>query len=215
MGRTLLIIVTVFIFLAVSLVVFNMPAGQGVVQGPAQSTDSEGSQIANSEGPQTAGTDELQSTGADFGLISFKTQDIYGGEYTQDIFKDYSLTLVNVWGTYCGPCLDEMPALGELYDEYAPQRVNIVGIVIDVQDENLQVDEGQLALAQEIAEKTGADYTHLLISEEMIDMLNNFSTIPTSFFVDSDGNIVSEFYIGSKSKEEWTDLIETNLKNLE
>lgn len=125
------------------------------------------------------------------------------------------MTLVNVWGTYCGPCLDEMPGLGELHEEYEPKGVNIIGIVIDVQDERLQVNEEQQALAQEIAEKTGADYTHLIISEEMIDpVLSKFNAIPASFFVDSDGNIVSEFYIGSKSKEDWADIVETNLANL-
>lgn len=148
------------------------------------------------------------------GLISFQTHDIYGEEVNQDIFRDYSLTLVNVWGTFCGPCLDEMPSLGELQKEYVSKGVNIVGIVVDVQDEDMNVIEDQQELAKEIASGTGADYTHLLISEEMIDsVLNQFDAIPASFFVDSDGNIVSEFYIGSREKEDWVTIIEENIQN--
>jgi len=146
------------------------------------------------------------------GLVNFQTQDIYGETKNQDIFKDYSLTLVNVWGTFCGPCLEEMPYLGELQKEYAPKGVNIVGIVVDVQDENLDVIDDQIKLARQIASDTGADYTHLIVSEDLNDaVLNQFDAIPTSFFVDSDGNIVSEFYVGSRSKEDWIDIIEENL----
>lgn len=159
--------------------------------------------------------DKTQNTSAT-GLTSFQTKDIYGQDKNQDIFKDYSLTLVNVWGTFCGPCLEEMPYLGELQKEYEPKGVNVVGIVVDVQDDGLQPVDDQIKLAKEIAKSTGAGYTHLLMSQEMMDsVLNQFDAIPANFFVDSDGNIVSEFYIGSRSKADWIDLIEENIKNNE
>lgn len=148
------------------------------------------------------------------GLTSFRTKDIYGTEWDQSIFQDYSLTMVNVWGTFCGPCIDEMPSLGELQNEYESKGVNIVGIVVDVQDDNLELIDEQISLAKEIAEGTGADYTHLIVTEEMIDsVLNQFDAIPASFFVDSDGNIVSEFYIGSREKADWAGIIESFLVN--
>jgi len=176
-------------------------------------------QPEDQNGTQTEEPDQEQEPSKEdepvsIGLTSFQTQDIYGGEFNQDIFREYSLTLVNVWGTFCGPCLDEMPSLGELQKEYASKGVNIVGIVVDVQDEDMNVMEDQRELAKEIAEGTGADYTHLLISEEIIDsVLNQFDAIPASFFVDSDGNIVSEFYIGSREKEDWVTIIEENIRN--
>jgi len=139
---------------------------------------------------------------------------IYGNPVNQEVFNDYSLTLVNVWGTFCGPCIDEMPDLGELQKEYEPKGVNIVGIVVDVQGEDMEILEDQLELAKQIASGTGAEYTHMLITEEMIDsVLNQFNAIPASFFVDSDGNIVSEFYIGSRKKEDWATIIETTIEN--
>ncbi len=148
------------------------------------------------------------------GLTDFYTTDLDGNEVTPEIFEDYNLTLVNVWGTFCSPCLNEMPDLGELHRKYQGQGLNVIGIVIDVQDENLEPNKDQIQLAKEIVTKTNADYTHLLVSSEMVNsILNQFDAIPASFFVDSKGEIVSEFYIGSKSKEDWIDLIEKNMAN--
>lgn len=149
-------------------------------------------------------------------LTSFQTEDIYGEEKDQSIFKDYTLTMVNIWGTFCPPCLEEMPYLGEIQKEYEPKGVNVVGIVVDVQDAKLEAIEDQIALAKEIAEGTGADYTHLLISEEILEsVVSRFDSIPVTFFVDSDGKIVSEIYIGGREKKDWVDIIEENLKNQE
>jgi len=198
-----------FIILVLSL---TLAAGCGVVN-KAQFEDQNGTQTEDQvQEKEQSKEDEPVS----IGLTSFQTQDIYGEQFNQDIFQDYSLTLVNVWGTFCGPCLDEMPSLGELHKEYVSKGINIVGIVVDVQDEDMNVIEDQRELAKEIASGTGAEYTHLLISEEMIDsVLNQFDAIPASFFVDSDGNIVSEFYIGSREKEDWVTIIEENIKNQE
>lgn len=150
------------------------------------------------------------------GLTSFTTQDIYGAVVTEDTFKDYDLTMVNVWGTFCNPCLEEMPYLGELQKELEPKGINIIGIVVDVQDKNFEVIDSQQDLAREIAEKTGADYQHLLMTQDLVDAkIGEFDAIPASFFVDSKGNIVGESYIGSKSKTEWTEIINDTLESVQ
>jgi thiol-disulfide isomerase/thioredoxin len=181
---------------------------------PSGTQEGDGTQIGDV--PQDQEEQSSDSEPDSIGLISFQTQDIYGAAVNQDIFSGYTLTMVNVWGTFCGPCLEEMPDLGELQKEYEPKGVNIVGIVVDVQDENMEIIEEQRKLAGEIASGTGADYPHLLVSEEMIDaVLNRFDAIPASFFVDSDGNIVSEFYIGGRDKEAWAEIIEAALETVQ
>jgi 3-oxoacyl-[acyl-carrier-protein] synthase II len=42
--------------------------------------------------------------------------------------------MINVWGTYCNPCLNEMPDLGEIATEYDTETFQIIGIVCDVDD---------------------------------------------------------------------------------
>lgn len=146
----------------------------------------------------------------------FNTQDIYGAEINEEIFKDYKLTLVNVWGTFCGPCVEEMPYLAEIQKEYQAKGINIVGIVVDVQDTDLTVDKKQIKTARDIAVATGADYPHLILSPELItERIGEIVAIPASFFVDSEGNFVGEIYTGAKDKEEWITIIESALKNVQ
>lgn len=143
---------------------------------------------------------------------NFKTVTLDGEEVDQDIFSDYDLTMINVWATFCSPCLREMPDLGEIHEEYKEKGVQIVGIVSDVLDSNGNLVQSQLDTAREIVEETGAGYTHLLPNYDlMMAKLKDVSVVPTTFFVDKDGNLVGEDQLGSKSKEDWIKLIDKYL----
>ena len=63
----------------------------------------------------------------------FTLQDLEGNEVTEAILSDCEVTMLNVWGTFCGPCLSEMPELGELNREYqeAGESFQVVGLVMD------------------------------------------------------------------------------------
>ena len=45
--------------------------------------------------------------------IVFKGEDMEGNVVSSSVFSEAKLTMINVWATYCGPCLREMPELGE------------------------------------------------------------------------------------------------------
>lgn len=146
------------------------------------------------------------------GLTSFSTLDINGNSVDQTVFSESEVTMVNIWGTFCSPCLAEMPYLSEIDAEYEDQGFNIVGIVVDVQNGDGSVNLEQVAKAQEIAEDTGASYTHLLPSNNLISgLLAKVQYIPHTVFVDSQGQIISEEFVGSRSKEEWIEIIESML----
>lgn len=142
-------------------------------------------------------------------LQNFTAATLSGEEATQALWAQADLTMVNVWATYCTPCLSEMPDLGALAAEYAEAgEVQIVGIVMDVVNQDLQIDEAQVELAREIVEKTGAAYTHLLPSLDLIlAALLDISAVPTTFFVDRDGNRVGETYLGAKDLDTWRQVI--------
>jgi thiol-disulfide isomerase/thioredoxin len=142
------------------------------------------------------------------GLTSFTTTDLEGNTVTQDIFADYDLTMVNIWATFCSPCINEMPELGELKAEMEDKGVNIVGIVVDVQQSDGSISEDMVATAKDIVEQTGADYTHLLPSDSLNNaLLYGVSAVPTTVFVDSQGNIVGDAYVGSRDKAGWQEII--------
>lgn len=161
---------------------------------------------------ETVAGSESVSSAEDPSFSNFKTVTLDGEEVDQDIFSDYDLTMINVWATFCSPCLREMPDLGEIHEEYKDKGVQIVGIVSDVLDSNGKLVQSQLDTAREIVEETGAGYTHLLPNYDlMMAKLKDVSVVPTTFFVDKDGNLVGEDQLGSKSKEDWIKLIDKYL----
>ncbi len=144
-------------------------------------------------------------------LSSFSTKDIFGIEVDELILEDYDLTMVNVWATFCNPCIREMPDLGELAIEYKEKGVQIIGIVSDVLDSDLTINQSMLSTAKEIVDKTNANYIHLLPSNDLFGLLYQINSVPTTFFVDKDGKQVGSAYLGSKSKADWQYIIDDTL----
>ena len=153
---------------------------------------------------QTAGsTADAGNTDGQTGLFgNFETVTLEGETVTQEIFAEADLNMVNIWGTFCGPCIREMPELGELSDEYADKGVQIMGMLTDVTDPE---DE----TAHLIVDETKADYTHLVLSQDLVDhYLSQVQAVPTTVFVDSEGNQVGEVYTGARSKEDWSAIVD-------
>ena len=137
--------------------------------------------------------------------VSFEAVTIDGETISSDILSNVKLTMVNVWATYCNPCLKEMPALGEIASAYAPEDFQILGIISDV---TITSDEKTLAFAQELITETNASYKHLLLNEDLYyGMLLEVSAVPTTFFINSDKQIV-DTVIGAMEKSDWEAKIE-------
>ncbi len=144
-------------------------------------------------------------------LSDFSAADISGAAIDESILSDYDLTMVNVWATFCSPCIREMPDLGELAEEYKEKGVQIVGLVSDVLNSDRTINQEQVSTAQEIINKTKADYIHILPSNDLFGLLSQISSVPTTFFVDKEGKQVGNAYLGSKSKSDWQAIIDRTL----
>ena len=151
----------------------------------------------------------LQSVG------TFSTQDVYGNDYTQEVFGDYDLTMVKIFTTWCTPCVEEMPDLEKLYQQMQNNGIGVVGVVLDVLDENGDVLQADLERAQTLVERTAVTYPILLPdSSYMNGRLTGITGFPETFFVDKDGNIVGETYSGSGDLDYWLSVVEKELANL-
>lgn len=141
----------------------------------------------------------------------FTTMDLDGNEVTQEIFGDKKLTMVNVWGTFCSPCIQEMPALGELAEEYK-EDMQILGVISDVVQTEEVTSDAALEEAKRIIDITKADYTHVVTSQDLLEeFVSGISAVPTTFFVDQEGNIMGVGVSGARSKEKWQEIIEALL----
>lgn len=133
--------------------------------------------------------------------IDFTGTDIEGNTVTSAVFSQSKLTMVNVWATYCNPCLSEMPELGELAHEFEPEEFQIIGIISDV------VEGSGQEQAEELIEQTQADYMHLMINESIYNaLLTDVAAVPTTFFIDENGNIL-DTVIGAREKAAWEEKI--------
>ena len=120
--------------------------------------------------------------------ITFTGSDLNGNPVTSEIFAENKVTMLNIWGTFCGPCIREMPDLAKLNEENKDKNFEVVGIIIDILDQKGKVDSGIKANAELIIKKTGADYIHIIPSDEMNNgWLKDIQAVPTTIFVDSNG----------------------------
>ncbi len=138
----------------------------------------------------------------------FEAQDLEGNTVTDEIFKDKKVTMVNIWGTFCSPCIKEMPDLQKLHEAYADKGFQVVGVVCDAQYASGEIIESKLDEAKSIMADTGVEYVSILPYEALNNsVLAGSYSIPLTYFVDSDGNILGESYVGSKSYEGWEQII--------
>lgn len=141
-------------------------------------------------------------------FITFKGTDLDGNTVSQEIFSQSKLTMVNVWATYCNPCLSEMPGLGELAEEYNVSEFQIIGIVSDVWEGEDQT------LVESLIQETRADYLHLLANDSIGQaILSSVSGVPTTFFFDGEGAYLGGV-VGSAEKEKWEEIIHGLLEEM-
>lgn len=146
---------------------------------------------------------------------SFETTDIEGNAYTEKVFSDYDLTLVNAFTTWCSPCVNEMPELEKFYEEMKDQGVGVVGMVLDTVNDNGETDEAVVEKAKVLKEKTGVTYPLLIPDAGNLNgRISGIQSFPESFFVDKDGNIVGEAIMGSNDLEGWKEAVEKELEEI-
>lgn len=110
--------------------------------------------------------------------------DLYNGE-TFDL-ADYRgrVVVVNFWGSWCGPCRDEAPALEAVHEKYKDQGVVLLGISWrDTETAALEfIDQNNITYLN------GPD-TGLNIGDRY-----RILSVPETFVIDPEGNVSTAFY---------------------
>ncbi len=122
----------------------------------------------------------------------FTTVDLEGNAVTQEVFSQAEVTVVNLWGTFCPPCIGEMPELGDWAREM-DEDVQLIGIVCDY----YAGDDETLAQAQGILADSGADFVNLAADASLEEFLFQFQFVPTTLLVDSEGYVIGEPIVGA------------------
>lgn len=118
--------------------------------------------------------------------IEFEAVDLDGNTIkSEDLFKDNQITMLNVWGTWCGNCMGEMEALADLHSRLQEKGCGLVGIEFEYQDRSAWEET-----ARDTIETFHIDYPNVLMPEghPILDLIKGY---PTTIFVDSEGKVLS------------------------
>lgn len=102
-----------------------------------------------------------------------------GKSYTLSDFKGQPV-VVNFWGTWCEPCVREMPAIQRQYDKWKDKGLVVLA---------LNLDESKVTV-QSFARQYNMTFPVLFDKELRMRDRYAVRSYPTTFFVDSAGKIV-------------------------
>lgn len=116
------------------------------------------------------------------------------------LMGDNTVTMVNVWATFCPPCKAELADVAKAHDAMAKDGAGVIGILGDVRT----ADDETYGTAKELLEKAHATYPNVLRTEaidEIIDLLEGY---PTTFYLNRDGKIIGPSFVGGRELEVFT-----------
>lgn len=120
--------------------------------------------------------------GNGFPSIQVKTLDGKSVDIQEYLGKG-KITVVSFWATWCSPCKKELDAIADMYPEWKEEYgVEFLAITID--------NARALSKVPTMVSSKGWEYTILSDSNEDLKRALNFPTVPQTFLLDGEGNIV-------------------------
>ena len=100
--------------------------------------------------------------------------------------------LLNFWATWCAPCKTEMPWFVDLQQRYGAEGLQVVGVAMD--------DAGRDEIAK-FANDMKVNYTVLLGKNAVAEAYGGVEFLPTTFYIDRQGNIQERVFGLADRKE--------------
>lgn len=108
---------------------------------------------------------------------------ITGKEVNSDSFAGKSL-LVTFFATWCPPCIQEIPNLIEVQNEFGPRKFSVIA---------LSVDQEGSTVVKRMVEKKNINYPVMMADNRVTRDFGGVYGIPTSFLVNKKGNVVKKY----------------------
>jgi thiol-disulfide isomerase/thioredoxin len=119
----------------------------------------------------------------------FKLENVAGGFMTSEDLKG-KITVVDLWATWCKPCIDEIPIYNRLYDAFKSQDVAVVGIAVYSPLRDIPSKVRQL----------GIKYLVLIGDDKAVQAFGRIQGFPTTFVLNKEGKIYKR-YVGAVPKK--------------
>jgi peroxiredoxin len=136
---------------------------------------------------------------------SFKLPSLAGDKTISPSGYRNRVVLLNFWGTWCKPCLEELPEFDRLYRKYRAHGLTLVAVATDEEPK----------LVQEFIDKHKLRARVALAGEEAAGVYNR-PNFPFSFVIDGSGKIIAAYdYIDSACMGDLEQVIRNELEKLE
>lgn len=130
------------------------------------------------------------------GKVVFTTVDLDGNPVDSSVFANAEYTMINIWGSFCAPCIGEMEDLMKMDAEM--DNVQIITILGDA----TSPDDDTAEDAREVVETLKLTLPVYLTNDEIKELLPS-NAFPTSFLVDREGNPLGTSCVGAVGTESY------------
>ena len=101
----------------------------------------------------------------------------------QDYVGKGKVTVISFWATWCSPCKRELDAIADIYPDWQDDYdVELIAVTID--------DARGVAKVPAMVTSKGWDYTVLSDSKQELQRALNFQTVPQTFLLNAEGEII-------------------------
>lgn len=108
--------------------------------------------------------------------INFEARDIYGQIHRLSDFKGKFL-LINFWASWCGPCIEELPTINKIHEQFDQQKLEILFFTCDTDEKKFQG----------AVQKYGIDWgDHFYASPELVEDFGA-QALPKLYLIDPEG----------------------------
>lgn len=94
--------------------------------------------------------------------------------------------LLNIWATWCRPCVKEMPALQRLHEQFSDDGLVVIGVSVD--NPALVMGDATEAV-RKFVDEYGLTFEILLDPESRIESGYPVAGLPMTYLIDRDGKI--------------------------
>ena len=113
--------------------------------------------------------------------IDFSLEDLQGKTHTAKQYRGKWL-VVNYWGTFCGPCIKEMPELSKFHNERKDDDAVVLGI---------NQEEIPAKLLVNFTRNLKVSFPSLKVPFEQVTPFGRVTVLPTTFIVNPQGELVA------------------------
>lgn len=114
-------------------------------------------------------------------MPQFDLKTIYGKNVNLADYKG-KVVVLNVWATWCRPCVAEIPELITAQNALKNSDVRVIGVA---------VDGGNVDLKKFLDKIRASGFETLIDSKQAIPGKMGVSVVPTNFIIDGNGNLVA------------------------